>query len=184
MRSPTLIVFNYLRSQRASPSSLLFVVTNEYFYGVEYFRFFVSFQLVCMVNKVLFISSFLALCVGCQRQEKKTPPSESPSLPLNNISVTPSYTVTPSYPMMPIFTYSFTPADAYKEGYDNGYEQGIQDRETRQSHGFRYNDANDYDDYFEVRYIAGYEKGYEDGYCKGSYEFEEDDEEFEEDDEW
>ena len=177
MRSPTLIVSSFLRSQRASPSSLLFVVANEYFYGVEYFRFFVSFQLVCMVNKVLFISSFLVLCVGCQRQEKKTPPSESPSLPLNNISVTPSYPIIESE-----YTYSISPEDAYQEGYDNGYEQGRQDGRAGRSHGFGYDDSCNYEEYFAVRYIAGYEEGYDDGYRKESSEFEENDEEDDDDD--
>ena len=124
-----------------------------------------------MVNKVLFISLFLALCVGCKPQEKKTPPRESPSLPFNNVRVT------PSYPIMPVFeseyTYSVSPEDAYQEGYDNGYEQGVKDGRAGRSHGFGYDDSSEYEDYFEVRYIAGYEEGYEDGYREGSDKFNE-----------
>lgn len=53
------------------------------------------------------------------------------------------------------------------------YEQGVKDGRAGRSHGFGYDDSSEYEDYFEVRYIAGYEEGYEDGYREGSDKFNE-----------
>lgn len=68
-------------------------------------------------------------------------------------------------------TNSFTLDDAYDKGYDNGYEQGCEDGRRGKSHGYGYDDSNDYYDYYETMYCEGYESGYDEGFSSGNSEY-------------
>ncbi len=67
---------------------------------------------------------------------------------------------------------NFTPDDAYDEGYDRGYEQGKYDGENGECQECGYDDSNDYYDYYETKYVEGYQIGYEEGYNEGHSTYE------------
>lgn len=81
-------------------------------------------------------------------------PDPSPSSPASNVS-------SPS-----------VPDDAYRKGYSNGYDVGIEDGEYGHSREFNYDDGTDYTGRDRSRYQSGYEQGYEDGYNEGRYDYE------------
>jgi surface protein len=62
---------------------------------------------------------------------------------------------------------SFSPENAYQEGYVYGRKQGFQDGEKRKSFESGYDDSSSYIDNYEEKYQEGYRDGYKLGYDEG-----------------
>lgn len=67
---------------------------------------------------------------------------------------------------------SFTPDDAYEEGRERGYEQGLEDGNCGKRFEWGYDASNSYYNHYETMYEDGYSSGYEDGYNEGRDDYE------------